>query len=117
MMISPKKLFLFSPTLSIDAPSSIEKTKIFDSTTKLFSISTHTQHSIGHLRRRAHCRRKRETQKEKPPVEPLRAIQKRPKFEIRIVLNPRSNKTKPRIIVFQIRDNMHLQTLVFFKSG
>jgi len=33
------------------------------------------------------------------------------------VLNPRSNKTKPRIIVFQIRDNMHLQTLVFFKSG
>jgi hypothetical protein len=40
MTISPEKV-LFSPTLSLDAPSRIEKKKIFDSMMKLFSISEH----------------------------------------------------------------------------
>jgi hypothetical protein len=85
MMISPEKLFLFSPTLSIDAASRTKKTKIFDSTIKLFSISKHTQLSSDRLRERSHCRRRRETHKEKPPVEAPYSQNKR---------DPRTGNTK-----------------------
>jgi hypothetical protein len=69
MTISLEKLFLFSPTLSLDAPSRTEKTKIFDSTIKLFSISKHAQISKWPTQRKLHKRQRRGTHKEKPLVE------------------------------------------------
>jgi hypothetical protein len=50
MKISLEKLFLFSPTLSVDAPSKTEKTKVFDSTIKLNSISKNTHNPSGRPR-------------------------------------------------------------------
>jgi hypothetical protein len=69
MMILQEKLFLFYPTLSLDAPSKTEKTKIFDSTRKLFSISRHPQNAERLTQRTLHSRRRKGAHKEKPQVD------------------------------------------------
>jgi hypothetical protein len=73
MTILPEKLFLFYPTLSLNAPSRTEKTKIFDSTRKLFSISRHPQNAKRPTQRTLHSRRGKGAHREKPLVDaPMR---------------------------------------------